>query len=315
MLALIFDKALKLDDVSIPVRKKGESLIKVKLTGICNTDVEIAKGYMNFKGILGHEFTGVVEESDNKELSGKRVVGEINIACGKCSFCNIGLSRHCFNRQTLGIFNKDGVFAEYITLPDKNLHILPDNVSDFEGVFVEPLAAALEILEQVHIEPAKEVAVIGDGKLGSLIAQVLKINGNFVTVYGKVKKKLDLIKSLGIHTEKIDGPIEKKYDFVIECSGNPAGFLDAVLITNPRGTIILKSTFHENLNFDIAPLIINEITLIGSRCGRFEPAIRHLQNKLINTDILISEIFQLKDSVEAFEYAKQGKSLKVLIKL
>ncbi|MFC1725971.1 alcohol dehydrogenase catalytic domain-containing protein [candidate division KSB1 bacterium] len=315
MLALIFDKSLKLHDVSIPKRKNGESLIRVKLAGICNTDIEIVKGYMNFKGILGHEFTGIVEESDNKELTGKRVVGEINISCENCRFCYSGLERHCNNRQTLGIFNKDGVFAEFITLPDNNLHVLPEIVSDREAVFVEPLAAALEILEQVHIEPFSEIAVIGDGKLGSLIAQVLKINGNDVTVYGTDAKKLDLIMSFGIKTQKNDHSVNEKYDIVVECSGNPEGFFDAVQMTNPRGTIVLKSTFHEKLELNIAPLIINEISLIGSRCGRFEPAIRHLENKHIKIEPLISEVFPLKDAIEAFQFAKNREVLKVLIEV
>jgi len=313
MLALVFDEILKLEDVPVPERKENDSLIQVKYAGICNTDIEIVKGYMGFHGILGHEFTGIIKESSNKKLIGKRVVGEINIGCGKCRYCLGEISRHCPDRSVLGIQNRNGVFAEYIVLPNKNLHIIPDSVEDKEAVFTEPIAAALEILEQVHIKPTENVAVIGDGKLGSLVAQVLKTNGNDISVFGKNKNKLSIIEAFNIRTYLSENEANEKFDIVIECSGNPAGFIKALDIIKPRGTIVLKSTYHGNLNIDFAPVVVNEINIVGSRCGRFEPALRFLEKKLIRTKDLITIIFKLDESISAFNTAQEKDSLKVLI--
>jgi len=313
MLALVFDEILKLEDVPVPERKENDSLIQVKYAGICNTDIEIVKGYMGFHGILGHEFTGIIKESSNKKLIGKRVVGEINIGCGKCRYCLGEISRHCPDRSVLGIQNRNGVFAEYIVLPNKNLHIIPDSVEDKEAVFTEPIAAALEILEQVHIKPTENVAVIGDGKLGSLVAQVLKTNGNDISVFGKNKNKLSIIEAFNIRTYLSENEANEKFDIVIECSGNPAGFIKALDIIKPRGTIVLKSTYHGNLNIDFAPVVVNEINIVGSRCGRFEPALRFLEKKLIRTKDLITRIFKLDESISAFNTAQEKDSLKVLI--
>lgn len=315
MLALIFDKTLKLEDVPLPERKEDESLIRVNVAGICNTDIEIVKGYMGFKGILGHEFAGVVEESNDKSLIGKRVVGEINIACGRCDFCKKGLKRHCINRSVLGIANKDGVFAEYITLKNENLLIVPDSVTDYEAVFTEPVAAALEIREQLHIPPDEEIAVIGDGKLGMLIAQILRLNGNEISILGKNRSKLDILKSIGFEAFPGENYSGKKFNFIVECSGNTEGFKKALELINPRGVIVLKSTYHENLTFDVSQVVVNEINLVGSRCGRFAPALNILEKKLIKTDFLISKVFKLEDAVTAFEYSQKSDTLKVLIEI
>ena len=317
MKAVVFDNGLKLDNnYPMPVPQKGEALIKVNTIGICNTDYEITLGYMGYKGILGHEFTGVVEKADNKDLIGKRVVGEINCGCGQCDWCAQGLERHCFNRSTLGIWQREGCFAEYVCLPEKNLLVIPDNVTDEEAVFVEPLAAALEILEQVHIPPYKKVIVLGDGKLGLIIALALNAAGLDITLVGKHEEKLNIAKAQGVKTELLNNlKIEKAYDFVVEATGSITGFETSLALTKPRGTLILKSTIAASKEFNLAPIVIDEITVLGSRCGQFAPALRMLEQKRIDVKPLISDIYAIDDSIAAFERNKEKSSVKVLVKV
>ncbi|MEI3254368.1 MAG: alcohol dehydrogenase catalytic domain-containing protein [Candidatus Gastranaerophilaceae bacterium] len=317
MKAVVFDNGLKLDNnYPMPVPQKGEALIKVNTIGICNTDYEITLGYMGYKGILGHEFTGVVEKAENKDLIGKRVVGEINCGCGQCDWCAQGLERHCFNRSTLGIWQREGCFAEYVCLPEKNLLVIPDNVTDEEAVFVEPLAAALEILEQVHIPPYKKVIVLGDGKLGLIIALALNAAGLDITLVGKHEEKLNIAKAQGVKTELLNNlKIEKAYDFVVEATGSITGFETSLALTKPRGTLILKSTIAASKEFNLAPIVIDEITVLGSRCGQFAPALRMLEQKRIDVKPLISDIYAIDDSIAAFERNKEKSSVKVLVKV
>ena len=317
MKAVIFDEILKLDNnYPIPVPKTGEALIKVNTIGICNTDYEITKGYMGYKGILGHEFTGIVEKAQNKSLIGKRVVGEINCGCGNCEWCAQGLERHCPNRSTLGIWQREGCFAEYVCLPEKNLLEIPENVSNEEAVFVEPLAAALEILEQIHIPPYKKVIVLGDGKLGLIIALALNAAGLNLTLVGKHEEKLALAKAQGVKTKLLNElKIEKTYDYVVEATGSITGFETSLALTKPRGTLILKSTIAASKEFNLAPIVIDEITVVGSRCGQFAPALRLLESKRIDVKPLISDIYPIEKSIEAFERNKEKSSVKVLVKI
>ena len=317
MKAVVFDNGLRLDNnYPMPEPKKGEALIKVNTIGICNTDYEITLGYMGYKGILGHEFTGVVEKAENKDLIGKRVVGEINCGCGECEWCAQGLERHCFNRTTLGIWKREGCFAEYVSLPEKNLLVIPDNVSDEEAVFTEPLAAALEILEQVHIPPYKKVIVLGDGKLGLIIALALSAAGLDVTLVGKHEEKLKIAAEQGVKTKLLSElKIEKAYDFVVEATGSISGFETSVALTKPRGTLILKSTIAASKEFNLAPIVVDEITIVGSRCGQFAPALRMLEQKRIDVKPLISDIFDIDASIAAFERNKEKSSVKVLVKV
>ena len=314
MKALVFDDQLRLTEAAQPQPRPEEALIKVLLAGICNTDLEIVRGYMGFRGILGHEFVGVVEEASASEWIGKRVVGEINLACGTCEFCRRGLNRHCPNRSVLGILQKDGAFAEYLTLPRGNLFEVLDSISDEEAVFVEPLAASLEILEQVKIEPGWRVAVVGDGKLAILVAQVLKLTGCGLIVLGKHEEKLAILRAMGVATTFTTEPLQGKFDLVVEASGSPSGLPIALDLLRPRGILVFKSTFQGDLNFNPARMVIDEVTLIGSRCGPFAPAIRLLQNRLVNVRPLISHVLPFGDALKAFAVAQHKKTLKVLLK-
>lgn len=319
MRAVVFDNGLKLDkNYAKPSPQKGEALIKVNTIGICNTDYEITKGYMGYKGVLGHEFTGVVEEinADDKSLLNKRVVGEINCGCGECEWCNQGLERHCPNRSTLGIWQREGCFAEYVCLPVKNLLEIPENVSDEEAVFTEPLAAALEILEQIHIPPYKKIAVLGDGKLGLMIALALNAAGLDLILIGKHENKLEIAQKQGVKTKLLsDVEIKKEYDFVVEATGSISGFETSLALTKPRGTLILKSTIAASKEFNFAPVVVDEITIVGSRCGQFAPALRLLESGRIDVKPLISDIFELNESIAAFERNKEKSSIKVIVKV
>ena len=321
MKALVFDNELKLtDNYEKPVPKAGEALVRVTLAGICNTDYEITKGYMGYVGILGHEAVGVVEEvnSEDKSLLGKRVVPEISYGCKDpaCTWCAKKLYRHCPNRHTLGIWRKDGVFAQYFTMPLETLFEVPSNVPDTQAVFVEPLAAALEITEQHHIKPYEKVIVLGDGKLGLITALALHAQNLDVMLVGKHQNKLDIAHAQGVKTTLLqDLQIEKIYDVVVEATGSISGFETALALTKPRGTLVLKSTVAASKEFNLAPIVIDEITVLGSRCGQFPPALRLLESEKVDFSPLISGIYSIDDAIEAFEKNKEKDTLKVLLKM
>ena len=297
-----------------PARRDGFALIRLIQAGICNTDLELQRGYYGFSGVPGHEFVGEVVAADAKELIGKRVVGEINVACGHCSWCSRRLGRHCPGRSVLGIVRHPGAFCEFLTLPESNLHVVPDSIPSEVAVFVEPLAAACEILEQVQMPCGSPVAVLGDGKLGLLISQVLQANGYRVHQFGRHPEKLRIAANAGVTTEIRGNHLpEAEYRWVVDATGSQAGLHAAIRMAEPRGTIILKSTVHGEIPLDTAPVIVNEITLVGSRCGRFEPALELLQLGAIDVRSMISEGLPLASAPVAFERAAQPGVLKVLL--
>jgi threonine dehydrogenase-like Zn-dependent dehydrogenase len=309
-----------LENGSISVRKQarprrpaGFALIRLLFGGICNTDLELERGYYGFRGTPGHEFVGEVVEADDQRWIGERVVGEINLACGKCEWCARGLGRHCPTRTVLGIVKQPGAFREFLTLPERNLHRVPREIPSEEAVFIEPLAAACEILDQVRIPAGTPVAVLGDGKLGLLASQVLQAHGAEVHQYGRHADKLRIAGQMGISTEIAKKLPVAKYEFVVEATGSSEGLRQAVQMTRPRGTLVMKSTVHGLVSIDTAPAIVNEITLVGSRCGRFEPALRLLKNRKVRVDGMISEVLPLKDARRAFREAAKPGILKVLL--
>lgn len=298
----------------LPRRAKDHALIRLRVAGICNTDIELLRGYYGFRGTPGHELVGQVVEASDRSLIGQRVVGEINLACGACEWCRRGLGRHCPRRSVLGIVRHPGVFSEYFTLPVRNLHPVPDSVLDEEAVFVEPIAAACEVLEQVRIPKGAPVAVLGDGKLGLLIAQVLHLRGAEVHLYGKHRAKLRLAASAGVAVRKTGARLpQAAYEWVVEATGAADGLSQAIRMTRPRGTVILKSTVHEPVSLDIAPVVVNEITLVGSRCGPFEPALKLLRSGKLKLREMISARLPLAEAARAFELAQQPGVLKVLL--
>jgi threonine dehydrogenase-like Zn-dependent dehydrogenase len=298
-----------------PQRPAGFALIRLLCGGICNTDLELQRGYYGFAGTPGHEFVGEVVAADSPAWVGRRVAGEINLACGTCEWCRRGLGRHCPRRTVLGIVNHPGAFREFLTLPERNLHALPDALPTERAVFVEPLAAACEILDQVALPCRAEIAVLGDGKLGLLVALVLNAYGHHVHQFGRHTEKLQIARRAGVATEVAgDALPEMAYDWVVDATGSPEGLRQAVRMTRPRGTVILKSTVHGLVGVDTAPVIVNEITLVGSRCGRFEPALDLLSRDLIPVEETISEQFPLADAPRAFERAAQKGVLKVLLR-
>lgn len=322
--ALRFENGeLKLTEIAAPERA-GEALVRVTLAGICNTDLEIVRGYAGFNGTLGHEFTGVVEASPDESQIGRRVVGEINIGCGNCECCLSGDARHCATRTALGIHHRDGAFAEFLTLPPQNLFVVPDNVNDHQAVFTEPLAAACEILDQVTITPSHKVAVIGDGKLGQLIARVLATTGCELVLIGKHADKLALAAKAGIKTQRygtgsgsdlITNVPNRSFDFVVEASGSADGLQTALELVKARGTIILKSTFHGGaVPVDTTRIVVDEISLVGSRCGRFEKALELLEAGKVDLEPLISAEFDLTEGVNAMALAAKRGMLKVLLR-
>jgi threonine dehydrogenase-like Zn-dependent dehydrogenase len=314
MEALRFQEGkLKLDrDIPIP-RLAGEALVRVTIAGICNTDLEIVKGYSGFSGTLGHEFVGVVEESPEQSQIGRRVVGEINAGCGACDLCRSGDPRHCPQRTVLGIVNRDGAFAEYLTLPPQNLVEVPRAIPDRAAVFVEPLAAACQILEQVEITPARRVIVLGDGKLGQLIARVLAGTGCRLTLVGKHPEKLKLAALAGIESALLESGVPSGADVVVEASGTPAGLKLALEMVRPRGSVVLKSTFHGTTDLDTSRVVVDEISIVGSRCGRFTRALELLSRGVGDLGALITGEFPLSMGIEAFRLASSPESLKVLL--
>jgi len=297
-----------------PDRPEGFALIRLLYGGICNTDLELQRGYYGFSGIPGHEFVGEVVEGSS-DWVGRRVVGEINLACGCCNWCRRALGRHCPHRDVLGIVRHPGAFREYLTLPERNLHVVPDEVPSERAVFAEPLAAACEILDQIALPCGAQIAVLGDGKLGLLVALVLNAFGHQVQQFGKHSEKLEIARRAGVATEILNDTVpEMAYEWVVDATGSPQGLQQAVRMTRPRGTVVLKSTLHGAVGVDTAPVIVNEITLVGSRCGRFEPALDLLARNLIPVDEMISEQVPLDEAPRAFELAARKDMLKVLLR-
>lgn len=296
-----------------PRRTENFALIRLLYGGICNTDLELQRGYYRFQGTPGHEFVGEVVEASDRSWIGERVVGEINLACGKCEWCKRGLARHCPKRRVLGIVRYQGAFREFLTLPERNLHRVPPEIATEEAVFVEPVAAACEILDQVRIPARAPVAVLGDGKLGLLIGQVLKAHGAEVHQYGHHKDKLRLAARMDIDARLARKPPTATYDWVVDATGSSEGLQQAVRMARPRGTVVMKSTVHGLVAIDSAPVIVNEITLVGSRCGRFEPALKLLRSRKVRVDNLISEVLPLRRASLAFQHAAQPGALKVLL--
>jgi len=307
------DGRVSIENVPRPQRPPGFALIRLRCAGICNTDLELQRGYYGFRGTPGHEFTGEVIEADNPELAGKRVTGEINLGCLHCKWCRQGLDRHCPHRTVLGIVKHPGAFSEFLTLPERNLHLLPDSLDDEAAVFTEPLAAACEILDQVAIPCSSPVAVLGDGKLGLLVAQMLQAHSYKVHLFGHHAEKLRIAADAGVHTEIAAKLPQAAYDWVVEATGSPDGLNQAVAMVKPRGTIIMKSTIHGLAGFDTAPVIVNEVTLVGSRCGRFEPALALLEKNVVQTRPMIAERLPLSEAPRAFALAARKGVLKVLL--
>ncbi len=313
--ALRFDgSAARLEDVPLPERQ-GEALIRVTAVGVCNTDLEIVRGYAGFRGTLGHEFVGVVERSDDSSIVGRRVVGEINCGCGRCDLCVAGDPRHCASRTVLGIVGRDGAMAEFVSLPPQNLLEVPAAIADDEAVFVEPLAAACEILDQVTIDAEQSLAVVGDGKLGLLIAQVLATTGARVSAFGRHESKLRLLSGLGIatHANADAAAHARTFDIVVEASGSGAGFAFAQRLVRPRGTIVLKSTIHGDVPFDATSLIVDEVTLVGSRCGRFAAALDLLSRGAVDVRSMIARHMALETGADVLDAAAAPGVLKVIV--
>jgi alcohol dehydrogenase len=315
MQALVFDGSLKYQrNRPDPEPQRGEALLRIDLAGICATDLEITKGYMNFSGTLGHEFVGTVIDGP-RTWRGKRVVADINCVCGKCDLCQHGLSNHCRNRTVIGIAGRDGCFAEKIAVPLANLHEVPASVSDEQAVFVEPLAAAFQVVKQCPIEKRMQVAVVGSGRLGLLIAQVLRLTECKLEVIGRNPETLSFCEKKGIQARSIHEVVPRAdRDVVVECTGAPAGFDYATRLVRPRGTLVLKSTFAADAPLTLAGVVINEITVLGSRCGPFADAINALARKQIDVTSMITRQFPLSRGVEAFEAAADPKHIKVLLK-
>ncbi|ABA22943.1 Zinc-containing alcohol dehydrogenase superfamily [Trichormus variabilis ATCC 29413] len=303
-----------LTDIPIPEPAPEEALVRVLRAGICNTDLELLRGYYPYTGILGHEFVGVVEQGPENLLN-QRVVGEINAVCGYCRFCRRGQPTHCENRTVLGIVNRHGAFAEYLCLPVKNLHPVPENVATEVATFTEPLAAALEIQQQVILSKDDRVLVVGDGKLGQLVAQTLALTGCELLVVGRHQEKLANLKVRGIQTGLVDAVQDRAFDIVVECTGNPEGFAIARRALRPRGTLVLKSTYAGNLSLDASSLVVDEITLIGSRCGSFPPALELLATGKVDVEPLIHAHYPLSQGLLAFEEAQRRGVLKVLLEI
>ena len=302
-------------DVPVPVPQPGEALVRVRLAGICSTDLELVKGYLPFTGIPGHEFVGDVISAPEGagDWSGRRVVGDINLTCGTCEQCLSGRSTHCSKRTVLGILNHDGAFAEFLSLPVINLHQVPDSVTDEAAVFTEPLAAALEIQQQVHIHPDDRVLVIGAGRLGLLIAETLSLTGCDLKAVTRHERQRKLLAGRGICSIREEDIPEGKMDVVVEATGSPAGFLLARKAVRPRGTIVLKSTYKGEHKADFSSLVVEEITLVGSRCGPFLPALRLLKKKKVDPAALIDARYPLSDGIRAMGHASRPGVLKVLL--
>jgi threonine dehydrogenase-like Zn-dependent dehydrogenase len=327
MKAVVSDRGLTFaEDYPMPVPEPGEALVRVLLAGICRTDLEIVRGYKGFAGVLGHEFVGVVEPARGaasrvparRPLDGRRVVGEINLACGRCDYCLRGMRNHCPRRRVLGILGKDGALAEYLTLPVENLHEVPDEVSDEEAVFTEPLAAAYRVPEQLSLQktagPGTKAAVLGDGKLGILAALALKERGLNPLLVGKHEEKLGIARAQGVRVSLLDAVrAERFFDVVVEATGSPRGLEVALFLIRPQGTVVLKSTVARPEALDLSPVVVDEVTVLGSRCGPFGPALTALARRLVNVRPLITDILPFGRIREAFQKAEGRDALTVLV--
>ena len=316
----------------LPKLRPRWALVRVRLAGICNTDIEILRGYHDFRGTPGHEFVGEVVEirgvsaRERARWMGRRVVGEINVTCSAygyrptCGFCRRGLKTHCARRTVLGILAHDGAFAEYLALPLENLHAIPDAISDEQAVVVEPLAAACEILDQIDIKKFRDAAVLGDGKLAQLIARVLRTRLRDVVMFGKHEKKLALARLVGVAAKRVQGNggdakrILKNYGLVVEATGSPSGLALALQLTEPRGTLVLKSTFHGTAPVETWPMVVKEITVVGSRCGPFRKAIALLRSGKVDPRPLVTRVFPLAEADKAIQFAQKKGVMKVLLK-
>ena len=306
------DNRISLRNISQP-RKSNEALIKIRKAGICSTDLELVKGYYPYTGVIGHEFVGEVVEADDASWIGQRVVGEINVICGQCEQCLNGRPTHCEQRTVLGIINRDGTFAEYTTLPVANLHRVPDSVPDEMAVFTEPLAAALEIQDQIQIKPTDRVLLVGAGRLGQLIAQTLALTGCDLRVVARHANQQSLLKARSIKTITEQEIQPWRWDVVVEATGSPDGFTLARRAIRPRGTLVLKSTYKGDMTVNFSSIVVDEINLIGSRCGPFEPALRLMDSGQVDPTILIAAEFKLAQALKAFERAAETGVLKVLV--
>lgn len=315
-------KALRVEKNKIAVRdielpEAGqEALVRVLLSGICNTDIEITRGYAGFTGTIGHEFVGIVEDAPDGKLVGQRVVGEINAGCGECELCRAGDPRHCPTRTVLGIVGRDGAHAEFLRLPLVNLLPVPERIADEHAVFAEPLAAACGIMDRTPVTKDKNVAVIGDGKLGLLCAQAMALTGAPVLLIGKHPEKMRIAERRGIETAtaKNAGQRKREFDVVVEASGSASAFSTAVGLLRPRGVLVLKSTFHGTTKIDAATIVVDEISIIGSRCGRLAPALDLLKSGAVDVDSLISEEYPLREGLLAMERASRKGVLKVFLR-
>jgi threonine dehydrogenase-like Zn-dependent dehydrogenase len=311
MRAVVLDQGVYLQaNRPAPPALPGEVIVRVSCAGICETDLQLVKGYMGFRGVLGHEFVGVAQSG---AFSGKRVVGEINCSCGRCEMCGRGLPTHCFNRTVLGILNHDGAFADLIAVPEQNLHLVPDSMPDDVAVFTEPVAAALQIPAQMEVKKTDRIIVLGDGRLGNLCAQVLAGLSDHVLVVGKHREKLALLEALGIATAALGEVGEDHADIVVDATGSETGIPTALRLVRPRGTIVLKTTVAGTQTLAWAPFVIDEVTLMGSRCGPFDQALEALADGRVNVSAMISRRFSLSDGVDALEYARTRPVLKVLL--
>lgn len=311
---VLHEGSVQLQRRALPARPRGCARIRVLLAGICNTDLELQRGYYGFSGVPGHEFVGEVVECDDRALLGKRVVGEINLSCRRCSWCRRGLGRHCPTRKVLGILGHPGAMSEYLVLPEANLHRVPASLSDEQAVFAEPLAAACEILDQVQLPGDSPVAVLGDGKLGILVAKLLLARGAQVVHYGRHAGKLALTREDGARTVRSARRPRAEYGLVIEATGRAQGLQEAVSMCRPRGTVVMKSTVHGTVALDTAPVIVDEITLVGSRCGRMEAALSALKRHDFGLERLITAQLPLSRAVEAFELAARRGARKILLR-
>lgn len=314
MKALVYDGKLSLMEVTDPSPRQGEALIRVRYSSVCNTDLEILKGYMEFSGILGHEFVGEVI-NDSSRFFGREVVGEINIACGHCYMCQTGRKNHCSNRSVTGIYGHNGSFADYLVLPDKNLHQVPANVDLPVAVLTEPLAAALEIFEQTKISPTDNVFIFGAGKLGLLITQVFRLSGCEYTLLDVNPFKVEFARGLGLIARKLDElQSDERAEICVDCTGSPDGIGIALKHLHPRGKLILKTTVADPARLDLNQIVLNEFNIIGSRCGVFEPALSLLSQKLVDVEPMITKVFPFDEIEEAFKLASQPDCIKVLIR-